>query len=64
MKSAHWIRKTHLLRADEYICSECGAVCSRPRRVCPRCRSAMGKTRYDPSWADEAEEMSALLEDD
>ena len=25
MKQAHWTRRTHLFRADEYICSACRA---------------------------------------
>ena len=27
-------------------------------------RSPMKKTKYDPSWVDEAEALSALLDDD
>lgn len=64
MKRAHWIQKTHLFRRDEYICSRCGASFVRPYSVCPNCRSEMGKSRYDPSWVDEAEGLSALLDDD
>ena len=30
MKQAHWTRRTHLFRADEYICSACGASCQKP----------------------------------
>ena len=64
MKRIHWIQKTHLFRADEYICSGCGASCRKPYRICPNCLSKMGKTSYDPSWVDEAEGLSALLDDD
>lgn len=64
MKHSHWIRKTHLFRADEYICSGCGAVCARPYKTCPSCGAVMGKTKYDPSWVDEAEGLSAILDDD
>ena len=64
MKQAYWIRRTHLLRADEYICSGCGAAYSKPYKVCPNCQSEMGKSKYDPSWVDEAEGLSALLDDD
>ena len=64
MRRVHWIRKTHLFRADEYICSRCSAVCDRPNRICPNCQSVMGESRYDPSWVDEAEGLSALLDDD
>jgi RNA polymerase subunit RPABC4/transcription elongation factor Spt4 len=64
MKRVRWIQKTHLFRADEYICSRCGAVCARPYKACPRCGSVMGRTKYDPSWVDEMEGMSALLDSD
>ena len=64
MKRVRWIRKAHLFRADEYICSRCGASYSKPFKVCPNCLSEMGGTRYDPVWVDEAEGLSALLDDD
>ncbi len=64
MKSAQWIQRTHLLRADEYICSACGASYKRPYRECPSCGASMKKAKYDPSWVDEAEGLSALLDDD
>lgn len=64
MKRVHWVQKTHLFRADEYICSKCGAVANKPYKACPRCGAVMGKTKYDPSWVDEAEGLSALLDDD
>ena len=53
MRNTHWIRKTHLFRADEYICSVCGATAARPEQTCPACRAAMGRTRYDPTWVDD-----------
>lgn len=64
MKPIRWIRKTHLFRADEYICSHCGATCGKPWKVCPNCQSVMGSAKYDPSWVDEAEALSAILEED
>ena len=64
MKKAYWIQHTHLFRADEYICSACRAVCDKAYRTCPRCSTPMKKTKYDPSWVDEAEGLSALLDDD
>ncbi len=64
MKRVHWIQKTHLFRADEYFCSLCGASYGKPYKVCPNCQSEMGKSKYDPSWVDEAEGLSALLDDD
>ena len=64
MKAAHWIRHTHLFRADEYICSACGTSCKKPYTSCPACGTPMKKTKYDPSWVDEAEGLSAILDDD
>ena len=64
MKRTRWIRKTHLFRADEYLCSRCGLSCPTPYPDCPGCGSGMGSTRYEPSWVDEAEGLSALLDDD
>ena len=64
MKRVHWIQKTHLFRQDEYICSQCNAAYNKPYKVCPNCQSVMGKYKYDPSWVDKAEGLSALLDDD
>ena len=64
MKSAHWLQRTHLFRADEYICPACKAVSRKPARVCPSCGAKMKNAKYDPSWVDEAEGLSALLDDD
>ena len=64
MKSAHWMQRTHLFRADEFICSACGSVCNKPYKVCPACGASMKKTEYDASWVDEAEGLSAILDDD
>ena len=36
----------------------------RPYEVCPSCGATMNNPRYDPSWVDEAEELSAMLDDD
>ena len=64
MKAAHWIQKTHLFRADEFICSACGSVFGKPFKVCPACGSTMKKAKYAAPWVDEAEGLSALLDDD
>ena len=64
MSKARWIRKTHLFRMDEFVCSKCGASFPKPYVVCPSCSADMKKTKYDPSWVDEAEGLSALLDDD
>ncbi|MBR1456953.1 MAG: hypothetical protein IJ594_07315 [Oscillospiraceae bacterium] len=64
MKPAHWSRRTHLFRADAYICSACGAASRKPYPSCPACGAPMKKTKVDPSWVDEAEGLSAILDDD
>ena len=64
MKKPYWVRRAHLFRADEYICSRCRASFPGPQQTCPACGSAMGKVKVDPAWVDEAEAMSALLDED
>ncbi len=64
VKRVHWIQKTHLFRADEFVCSACGASYDKPYKACPHCQAVMGKSKYDASWVDEAEGLSALLDDD
>ncbi len=54
-RTAHWIQKTHLLRADEYVCSACGRHFDAPYEECPHCHRVMTGSDYDPSWVDEAE---------
>ena len=48
----------------DYICSACGATAKRPAGTCPSCGSNMGRTKYDPTWVDEAEGLSAMVDDD
>ena len=64
MSSAHWIQRTHLFRADEFICSACRSVYDKPYKICPSCGVSMKKAKYDASWVDEAEGLSAILDDD
>lgn len=61
LKKAYWTQKTHLLRADEYICSACGRSANKAYKQCPSCGAVMGKSKYDPSWVDEAEMMDILF---
>lgn len=62
-KTAYWTQKTHLFRSDEYICSACGNVANKAYKQCPSCGFNMSKSKYDPSWVDEAEMMDVLLGD-
>ena len=64
LKTAYWIQRTHLFRADEFICSACKASGDKPYKVCPTCGAAMKKAKYTTSWVDEAEGLSALLDND
>ena len=64
MKSKQWTHKTHLFCSDEYICPVCGALANKPYKQCPSCGTLLGGSKYDPSWVDEAEGLSALLDDD
>ncbi|MBO4411573.1 MAG: hypothetical protein IK088_00330 [Lachnospiraceae bacterium] len=57
---AYWIRKTHLLRRDQYICSVCGSVSDKPYEVCPNCGAEMDGSEYDPNWVDEIEDMNSM----
>ncbi len=52
------------MRADEYICSACNTSCRKPYTECPVCKAQMKKSKYDPTWVDEAEGLSALLDED
>lgn len=61
-KTAYWIRKTHLLRADEYVCSACGRRFRRPSPLCPSCGRRMTRSKYDASWVDEAEFLDMMDE--
>ncbi len=63
-KTGYWTQRTHLLRDDEFICSACNASGKKPYKECPACGAAMKKSKYDPSWVDEEEELSALLDDE
>lgn len=64
MKTANWTQRTHLFRSDEYICSACKASRDKPYKVCPSSSTPMKKAKYEPSWVDDAEGLSALLDDD
>ena len=50
----HWIRNTHLFRADTYECSNCGREYPKTYDMCPHCEARMKGTKYNPGWVDEA----------
>ena len=58
-----WIQKTHLLKNDEYICSNCKFNADKAYKRCPGCGAEMSKTKYDPSWVDEAEFLDMIFDD-
>ena len=62
-RTAHWIRRTHIFRRDEYECSACGYRTEKPYRICPYCGRKMKHGRYDPSWVDEMELLDILTDD-
>ena len=64
MRKPYWKCRTHLLRRDEYICSECRELTDRPYAHCPGCGSKMNKTKKDGRWILEAELMDFILDDD
>ena len=35
----------------------------KPYKSCPSCGAIMTKSKYNPSWVDEAEGLSAILDD-
>ena len=63
-RKPHWERKTHLFKADEYICSECGLASPKPYKVCPNCGMKARNVKSDLTWVDEAEMLDIILEDD
>ena len=62
-KSPVWIRKTHFLRADEFICSDCGCKAKKAYKTCPGCGVRINKIIYDASWVDEAELIDMMWEE-
>lgn len=50
---AHWTKCSHLFRASEYECSNCGNKSDKPYTECPHGGSEMtsyqGYHSYDPS---------------
>lgn len=61
--TAHWVQHTHIFKADEYECSRCRSISSKPYSVCPACDSNMVSGKYDPSWVDEMEMLNIIFDD-
>ncbi len=65
---AHWIKCSHLFRASEYECSNCGNKSDKPYTECPHCGSEMTSYQsyhsYDPSWIDEMADYDEMFGDD
>ena len=61
--SARWIVHTHVFRGDEYECSACGEVVSKPKKSCPNCGAVMKGSKSDLGWVDELEALDAFLDD-
>lgn len=59
-RKAQWIRKTHIFRKDEYICSVCSFIAQSSLPVCPKCGSTMKNCKYDPTWVDEIEMLDII----
>lgn len=57
---ALWKHRSHIFRADEYICSRCQTPSRKPYRHCPACHAAMSKGKSDLNWIDELEIFSAM----
>lgn len=60
MKKSYWKQHTHLFCADEYECSSCHSLYSRPYPACPNCKAKTDRTKYDASWVDETAEYDAM----
>ena len=58
---AYWDKHTHLLAADEYICSNCGYSARRPYPECPNCGCDMSKGSSDTNWVEEAAIMDIFF---
>ncbi|MBO4697507.1 MAG: hypothetical protein J5643_09560 [Lachnospiraceae bacterium] len=62
-KTAYWIKNTHLLRQDEFVCSFCKSKAAKPSAICPHCGSNMKGTKSDTGWVDEMEAIDAFFDD-
>lgn len=60
---AYWVQKTHIFRADEFMCSQCGYSAMKALTECPRCGARMTKSKYDPTWVDEIELLDAIFDE-
>ena len=65
-ESSHWIYHPHVMRKDDYECSNCHARFPKENPKCPRCGIRMsGKTvKNEDEWFDEEEELDIIFDDD
>lgn len=57
-----WKKRTRFLRADEFVCSACGAASKKARKVCPNCGAKLAGVFNENAWIEEEEEMMWLDE--
>ena len=62
-KEPHWIKHSHLFGADEYECSQCGAVFKHESGECSKCGTHLDLVLDNQEWIDEAEEVHMMLGD-
>ncbi|MBR4658837.1 MAG: hypothetical protein IKP26_06240 [Clostridia bacterium] len=55
IKKGRWIKRTHLFRRTEYVCSSCRRAFDSPLPVCPACGSRNRPGKTDPAWIEEME---------
>lgn len=61
---AYWTQETHLFQDDVFVCSVCGFQADQGYAECPSCHAVMTKCVYDATWAEEADILDDLLDDD
>ena len=54
-KNGKWIKREHLFRKTEYVCSVCRRAFDSPTAFCPACGSRNRGQKADPAWIEEME---------
>lgn len=62
-KTGRWIRRSHLLKKDEFVCSACGASTTKPLPGCSRCGAVMQNASANGDWVDSLEALDAIFDD-